>query len=191
MGEPKQLLPLGDKLLIQSIVQSAIDTNPAKVVVITGANSERVTAALGGMNVSIVYNKDWQQGMATSIVTAVKWLAEDNNIVSLILAVCDQPFVSTELFKNMLLTHTDTRKGIIACSYEGTAGTPVLFHRKYFEDLVNLKGAEGAKSLLKARPNDIALIKFPAGAIDIDTKEDYENLLRDGLFAGRRVDPSA
>jgi molybdenum cofactor cytidylyltransferase len=191
LGVPKQLLPLGNRLLIQAIVQSAINAKPAVVMVVTGANSEGVASALGAMKACIVYNKDWEQGMATSIVTAVKRLmVDDHKMENLVLAVCDQPFVSAALFQKMLLTHTDTRKGIIACSYEDTAGTPVLFHRNYFEDLKSLKGTEGAKALLKKYKHDVAVIEFPAGAIDIDTREDYDNLLH-GRYSGMQDDTSS
>lgn len=179
LGVPKQLLPLGDHLMIQTIAQAALNAKPAVVVVVTGANSDGVSAALNNMSVDLIHNKDWQQGMASSIVTAVKHLSEKGNkMESIILAVCDQPFISTGLFQKLVQAHTETGTGIVACSYGNIAGTPVLFHQRYFADLQNLRGTEGARSLLKNRTSDITLIDFPAGSIDIDTAEDYTRLLK-------------
>ncbi|HSV12275.1 MAG TPA: hypothetical protein VLI68_15965, partial [Hanamia sp.] len=69
-------------------------------------------------------------------------------------------------------------KNIIACSYTGTIGTPVLFDKKYFDALMNLQGSEGAKKLLQTYREDVALVSFEKGEIDIDTKMDYKELLK-------------
>jgi len=67
-------------------------------------------------------------------------------------------------------------KGIIACAYADSVGTPVLFGRSYFEQLLALSGSEGAKKLLKQYPDDLATVAFPDGYIDIDTGEDVQKL---------------
>jgi len=178
LGVPKQLLPFGDSLLIQAIAKVAISSKPAVVVVVTGANSQAISAALNDIRVDLVYNKNWQEGMASSIVAAVAKLAELKcETENVILAVCDQPFVSKDLFVKMVEKHNITGKGIVASSYAGTVGTPALFHRKYFADLQNLKGTEGAKGLLKKLKHDLSFVDFPAGCVDIDTPEDYKNAL--------------
>ena len=71
---------------------------------------------------------------------------------------------------------TITNKGIIAAAYNDTTGTPVLFDKKYFEQLALLNVQYGAKKLLQQFKDDVAKLPFALGAVDIDTKEDYENL---------------
>jgi molybdenum cofactor cytidylyltransferase len=178
LGTPKQLLQFGNHLMIQSVVQAALDAKAAKVIVVTGANGEQVAAALHNTEVELIHNRDWQGGMASSIVTAVRHLSEKRDRVdSIILAVCDQPFISSGLFQKLFDAHKESHKGIIACSYGNTSGTPVFFHRRYFAELQKLKGSEGAKPLLKNHAGDLSLVDFPEGAIDIDTVEDYQNAL--------------
>jgi len=94
-----------------------------------------------------------------------------------IIAVSDQPFVTATLFSDLIKIVENTSKGIAASSYDNTLGTPVLFQKQYFEHLLNLKGSEGAKKLLKLFKEDVAKVPFPLGRIDIDTKEDYANLI--------------
>ena len=77
----------------------------------------------------------------------------------------------------MMAAKESTGKGIVACNYNGTFGTPVLFDKKYFNDLALLQGAAGAKKLVQQFETDVATVSFPAGAMDIDTPEDYEKLL--------------
>jgi molybdenum cofactor cytidylyltransferase len=72
--------------------------------------------------------------------------------------------------------HETTGKPIVASSYADTLGVPALFHRSKFEALVALPDGMGAKSLITRQPDQVASIPFEAGAIDIDTAEDFESL---------------
>lgn len=136
-------------------------------------------AGLTGEEASIVYNERWQEGMASGIVTGIaKLLLLDITVEGVLLAVCDQPFVTTELLQQLQQKKAESGKGIVACTYANTVGTPVLFDRKYFPSLQQLKGSEGAKELLKMYEDDLATIFFPNGSFDIDTEEEYKNLLK-------------
>jgi molybdenum cofactor cytidylyltransferase len=93
------------------------------------------------------------------------------------IVVCDQPFVNATLLHQLIAQQIITGKGIIASTYDNTAGTPVLFNKIYFADLLALQGQEGAKKILQEYTDDLALVPFPLGALDIDTAEDYQQLL--------------
>ncbi len=116
--------------------------------------------------------------MASGIVAGIsKLLILNYRAEDVIIAVCDQPFVSAKLFQQLSKKKAETGKSIVACAYEDTIGTPVLFGSSFFEALLQLSGQEGAKKLLKFYEADVATIPFPQGSTDIDTTEDYENLL--------------
>jgi molybdenum cofactor cytidylyltransferase len=152
------------------------------VVVVTGAYAPEVSAELAGLDVQLVYNESWQEGMGLGIVaglSALKALAP--GLKHVIVAVCDQPYVSAELFDQMIERQKETGNGIVACAYADTLGTPVLFGQQYFEDLLRLEGHEGAKVLLKLHLPDVTAIPFPKGDIDIDTEEDYRELKKGKL----------
>ena len=80
-------------------------------------------------------------------------------------------------FQQLYQKQNESAKDIVACAYADTIGTPALFTQKYFDVLMKLEGDEGAKKLMKTYSEDVATVDFPKGYIDIDTKEDYENLL--------------
>jgi molybdenum cofactor cytidylyltransferase len=65
----------------------------------------------------------------------------------------------------------------VSSTYAETLGTPVLFHKKYFNALLELKGQEGAKKIINAFLNDTVSVSFEKGDIDIDTEEDYNELI--------------
>ncbi len=177
LGRPKQLLPFQNKTLLQHITAEAVNTNASAVVVVTGANEKEISASLATTKIGLAHNENWQQGMGSSIKTGMAFLKNLNQkIQSVIVCVCDQPFVSKGLFQKLVEKKSETGKGIIACAYAGTLGTPVLFDEKYFEQLQKLS-TDGAKKLVKKYPEDVAFVSFPSGHIDIDTEEDYNNLL--------------
>ena len=176
MGEPKQLMMYKNKTFLQHIIAEAKNVNLEPVICVTGYQSDLIKKSLMGMDVSIVYNPQWPEGMGSGISAGIKQLLV-SDVDSVILAVGDQPYVSSDLFKTMQKLKDQSGKGIVACSYAGTLGTPVLFGKDYFSQLKSLSGNQGAKNIVKLNMSDVCPIEFEKGSIDIDTKEDYENLI--------------
>lgn len=179
LGQPKQLLKFKEKSLITHIITEAIATGLFPCVVVLGAHAELIKQEITDQDISIVENHSWETGMASGIAAGMKALLTINDqITNIIISVCDQPFISREVFRSLKEAHHSTAKGIIASSYKEASGTPVLFNKKYFEALSLLKGQEGAKKLLKLYEQDVTYVPFKNGEIDIDTQNDYLNLLK-------------
>jgi molybdenum cofactor cytidylyltransferase len=176
MGEPKQLMKFKSKTFLQHIVEEAKEANLNPVICVTGYQSDQISKAIIGMNVTIVYNEQWSEGMGTGISAGINQLLL-SDVDSVILAVSDQPYVSSGLFAKMLTLKDMSGKKIVASSYAGTLGTPVLFDKEYFNQLKSLHGNQGAKNIVKLNMPDVCPVEFEKGRIDIDTKEDYENLI--------------
>ena len=100
------------------------------------------------------------------------------NLDAIILMVCDQPYVNAALLKNLVNQHVESQKNIVASQYKDTLGTPVLFHKSFFPDLLKLKGDAGAKKILMDNSEQVQAVRFPLGDIDIDNMADYEMLLQ-------------
>ena len=176
MGELKQMMMYKNKTFLQHIIGEAKNANLEPVICVTGYKSDLITKSISGTGVSIVYNAQWPEGMGSGISAGIKQLLS-SDVDSVILAVSDQPHVSADLFGTMKALKDQTGKGIVASSYAGTLGTPVLFGRNYFEYLKLLSGNQGAKNIVKLNMPDVCPIEFEKGRIDIDTKEDYEHLI--------------
>lgn len=177
LGRPKQLLPFKSRSLLSHVVTESLAASLQPVVVVTGAYRAEVEDALRGESVALAFNAGWETGMASGIVAGLKEaLVIEPLLKGVIVAVCDQPYVSAGLFRSLMLTYREKGKGLVACSYSGTMGTPVLFERKYFGELAALSGEAGAKKVLNRYPDDIAIVPFPEGGIDIDTEKDYDTL---------------
>ena len=110
----------------------------------------------------------------TSIRRGLEQLPEI--VEAAVLLLCDQPFVDASVVAELIATHEETRKPIVASGYANTLGVPALFDRSCFAALLALPADSGAKTLMTTRPNDVAAVAFERGAIDIDTPEDFERL---------------
>jgi molybdenum cofactor cytidylyltransferase len=178
LGSPKQLLPYAGSTLLRHTVDVAIDADCGPVIVVTGANSMEVMQALTGLKIQLVENPGWQEGMASSLrVGLQEMLVAHPETDGIIFMVCDQPYVNKSVLLCLIGTQHTTGRAVAASSYHGKAGTPALFHHSFFEKLMELKGDKGARMIIAAHPNDVAEVTFEEGAIDIDTREDYEQLL--------------
>ncbi len=177
LGKPKQVLQFQNSTLLTNVVKAAAAIDNNDIIVVTGAYAEEVEKSITVSNVHIVMNNEWQSGLASSIRTGINQLQKINSEVdTCIIAVSDQPFVSGDTFSGLIEAKEATNKGICASSYKGTAGTPALFDKKYFNTLLSLDGDEGAKKIITGHPDDVTLVPFEKGSIDIDTEQDYEKL---------------
>ncbi|GAB2683368.1 hypothetical protein GCM10027037_00190 [Mucilaginibacter koreensis] len=177
MGQPKQQLVYEQETLLQRAIRTAEAAIAVSVVVVLGANAQKLNISAESDRLSICCNDDWQEGMASSIRAGLHRLLKLHPAIEhVLLMLCDQPFVSTELLNQLIQTEQSQQAGIIACTYQNTLGAPVLFKRKYFNQLLALTGQEGAKKLLVKFSDDVIAVPFEQGAVDIDTPEDYEQL---------------
>ena len=172
MGRPKQLLPFRGRTLLRHAVEVALEAGCDPVVVVLGAAADRVTLELAGLPVTAVVNPDWATGPGTSVRTGVAALPDAVDATLFLLA--DQPLVDAEHLRSLGDAHAATGLPMAASGYAGSAGVPALFARECFPDLFALDPAAGAKQLLARDPERVAVVSFPAGAIDLDTPADYE-----------------
>jgi molybdenum cofactor cytidylyltransferase len=177
LGRPKQLLPYNGKSLLEFTVDTAMNSRVEPVIVVLGSNAELIARMIDKKRIHIVKNKDWIEGMASSIRCGIEMLTQISpSADAVILMVCDQPFVSASLLNNLVSTQKSTSKLIVTCQYRNVVGPPTLFYKTIFPDLLGLKGDTGAKNIVANYINDVATVQFDEGIIDIDTETDYRAL---------------
>ena len=178
MSSPKQLLDYQGESLVNSTIKKAVNSVCNPVILVLGANANNILNQIKDNAITIIKNPDWQLGMSTSIRCGIREIIENNpDLEAVVITVCDQPFLNTEVINNLVASFEFQKKSIIACKYADTLGVPVLFSNNYFDKLANLTQDMGAKKLIKIHKNDVFSIPFPLGAVDIDTPQDYQQLL--------------
>jgi molybdenum cofactor cytidylyltransferase len=173
MGRPKQLLDLGGRTMLRHIVDATLAAPVAPFVVVLGSEAKVIRGSLSGAAVHVVANADWDEGIGSSIragIGAVRSLAPAASGV--VIALGDQPGLDAGKIGKLLREQRRSRRKIAAAKVEGVLQPPVYFSSDYFEELLALKGDEGAKSLLKTHAEDVEAVSM-AHLWDIDTGEDY------------------
>lgn len=177
LGSPKQLLSYRGKTLLQHSIDTALESMASQILVVLGSKKDSIKKEIEQTQIFILENSSWESGMASSIscgITNLQIIAPESEAV--ILMVCDQPFVNAKLLNNLITKHKDSKQSIVASSYANTLGTPALFHKSLFVELLALQGESGAKSLIKKYNQRVGFVSFDQGSIDIDTRENYRNL---------------
>ena len=176
LGRPKQLLTVGDETFLQRGIRTAHASNASPIIVVLGANGNEMKDKILPDTILVV-NESWSEGMASSIRCGIKALLKtDPSVEAAIIMMCDQPYVDATVLNNLIAAYQVSGKPIIASSYNNTFGPPALFHKILFAELLQLHGDTGARSIIKHHADEVEIVSFPKGEIDIDTEADYENL---------------
>lgn len=178
MGQPKQLLSVPHTSLLRQTVEAALGSQCQEVVVILGAHAESIRPTIAQLPIQIVENTQWVEGIGSSIRAGVQAIQTLSKLIdATIITTCDQPFLTSELFNQLIEAYRTSLKPIIACEYAGTVGIPALFDVRFFSELLSLQGDRGAKKLLMAHQDEVGCVPFPEGAIDLDTPEQVTQFL--------------
>ena len=171
LGEPKQLVQIGGETLLHRAARVALSLCDP-VLVVLGFEAPRMKLALNDLPVRCVCNLDWEEGMASSLRTAVSALPLDASAA--LFLVCDQPKLEEAILDRILAAHREHPHRRIASSYAGARGIPALLPREDFDAMLQLRGDRGARSLLQGE--GIMEIPVPGGEQDLDCPEDLEKL---------------
>jgi len=176
MGQTKQLLPIDGQPMVRRVVQAVCQAGLAQVVVVVGAEGERVARALADLELEIVHNQAWEQGMSTSVRAGLGALRPEIEAALLVLA--DQPGLTPGVLNAVVEGYRVSRAPIVAPFYRGRRGNPVLFARALFAELGQVEGDRGGRALLVRYEQDVAHVDLDDAAIllDVDTRQDYEGL---------------
>lgn len=158
LGRPKQLELVDGEALLRRTARIALAARVARVAVVLGAYRDRVEPALAGLDVEVLDNAGWSEGMASSLRVAAAWASPYD---ALLVCVCDQPDLTTDHL-DALVARAGERA--VASGYAGTVGVPAIFPRAMFPALAALTGDRGARGLL----GDALVVPWEAGARDVD-----------------------
>ena len=177
MGKPKQLLSYQGRSLILHAVEVALASLCQPIIVILGGYVEQIKPELMPKAVQVVENSQWQEGMSSSIRAGISMLLKTNSkLDAVIISLADQPLVSSQIFNQLIQSYQETQKVIVASKYNETTGVPALFSNALFPELMQLEGGR-SKALIQKYIDTGLVLLIPEAAIDIDTPDDYKQLL--------------
>jgi molybdenum cofactor cytidylyltransferase len=182
MGKPKQLLAFEGTTLLSRVVSLACQSRDNPVIVVLGANADVIKENLTVSRAEVIVNEGWEEGMASSLRKGLTVMNEKHSEVDgVLILVGDQPYLNNQHIEQLLEAQNKSEFPVAACSYAGIIGTPVLFHKSVFSELMALQGDVGAKRIIQNRKQDVVTVLFDKGIVDIDTPDDYDKLLNENL----------
>ena len=163
---------LNKKPLIWWAATHALDAGFAEVVVIEGSLPVR---GLVPDAVSIVHNHDWADGQSRSLQVAVHY-ADLSGYDTMVIGLADQPFVPPEAWRLVAASSSP----IAVAKFDKQATPPVRLHSDVW-GLLPLDGDEGARQLLRSRPEMVTEVPCPGSAVDVDTVVEFDQVRRNQL----------
>jgi molybdenum cofactor cytidylyltransferase len=169
-GSPKQLARLSGTTVLHQAIANASVVAGQSVGVVLGASAGEISRVLGQSAVSVVLNRGWQEGLASSIRAAVN--SAPASCDGLLLLLADQVAVTADDLKRL---HAAWRRHpvlIAAALHGGAAGLPAIFPHWTFPDLLGLRGEGDPRLVIRRNVDRAVRVPMPNAAIDLDTPED-------------------
>lgn len=167
-GEHKLLVSFRGRPLVTWAIDAARTADLDETIVVMGALDLHAVIPDG---VTILTNERWAQGMATSLAVATSYAADPaHGHEAIVVGLGDQPLVPADAWAAVAL---EDRAPIAVATYDGARRNPVRLHRDVWP-LLPLEGDEGARRLIRERPDLVREVPCPGSGADIDTREDAE-----------------
>ena len=176
LGRPKQLLPFGGTTLLGWVVAQA-EASPEldEVLVVLGHARQDIQASLTPSRARPIFAVEFSEGCAASYRAGLA--AADPRAEGALIALGDQPGVDTEAIGRVAAVWRAEGGDLVAASYQGVLGHPLVFGRRLFRELAALHGDKAAWKLLDRYADRVraADLERPLPA-DVDTLADYAAL---------------
>jgi molybdenum cofactor cytidylyltransferase len=192
-GQPKQLLDWHGQPFVRAVAQNALDAGLSPVVVVIGANGEKVGAAVMDMDVKVVRNDEWKNGQASSIKAGVLSLPSPSlratspkifgfgegweAVGGAVFLLADQPQITTSVIRGLVEKHAEGLYPIVAPMVLDQRANPVLFDRGTFSDLTTLEGDVGGRAIFHKHRVEYLPWHDDSLLLDVDTPEHYQRLI--------------
>jgi molybdenum cofactor cytidylyltransferase len=167
---------IGDRPLLSLIAGRTGEVVGHALLVVLGAQAAELAPLLKHSPGSVVVNRDWREGLASSIRAGITRLPPSCAGVLLVLA--DQACVTAEDLRRLAGAWRRQPLSLAAAQYRGTVGAPAIFPRHLFSELSQLRGDSGARVLLKRHADGLVKVPMMSAAFDLDTPDDLLELNR-------------
>lgn len=184
MGVNKLCLPWGRETVFKHCFNVLLRSCVNEIIVVLGKQNRGMKMQFEKESVDlrkkikVTLNPYYKRGISTSIRRGLRVM--DPRSRGILISLGDQPFLKTRTIDALIRAFHRGEGEIVVPSYRGRKGHPVIFHRRYEEELMKLRGDTGGRSILQKYPVKVKRIRVRSEGVtkDIDTKEAYREALR-------------
>ena len=175
-GGRKLLASFRGRPLIEAALCNLRGAPVDEIIVMIGAEGERLRIISTAYGARVVENPDWAKGISTSIRAGLQ--ACEPEARAAVVSLGDQPLVEAEAVRR-LVEAFEWGAQVAVATYDGEPRNPVLFARGAWPLLEReLSGDRGAKVILKRHPELVTEVPCDdvADPTDVDTLDDLRRL---------------
>jgi len=172
LGVCKQMIQYHDKTLIQNACYKASQLSKS-VTVVTGAYHHRVEAEISHLPVDILFNENWESGVASSLSVAVKRQFNSDRIL---IMYCDQPFIPLDHYRSLIDLSNKEHKAIVATEYDDIFTIPAIFPHHLFYELTTTESDDPAADIINKHRSELRSVSCQKAAFSVDTAADMVSL---------------
>lgn len=133
MGFPKQLAEYKGKTILETVVDT-VTSNLEETVVVLGHENDTITEKLDFKESTILINENWEEGIVSSIRTALFYLSENNEIDSAMIFMADQPSVNNKIIDKLIKTKKKDDEVVIS-KYRYKLNYPIIVPKFFWSKL--------------------------------------------------------
>jgi molybdenum cofactor cytidylyltransferase len=168
-GRQKLLQPYRGELLVRKTARCFLDAGLQPVVAVVSSDPA-FGDALAGLPVTMVENPNPEDGVSTSIAIGLRALPETSSAA--LIGVADQPYLTADAIQALLDAFVPGR--IVVPRFGDHRGNPPVFDRRFFPDLMQLRGDRGGQVVVNAHPEAVVEVSLAEEiGDDVDRPEDW------------------
>ena len=170
--------------MVRRVATTALAGGARPVLVVTGHEAAEIAAALRGLDISVVPNPSYEEGLSTSLRAGLEALPPW--IDGVLICLGDMPRVEPRVLIALIAAFAGTGAICVPVN-RGRRGNPVLWGRGYFAAMMRLAGDTGAKPFLSRHEDRLIEVEVESDSIfeDFDEPADLARL------GGMRTSPRA
>lgn len=171
-GGHKLLAPFRGRPLAAWAIEAALGAGLEAVVVVSGAAPlDDLVRAIAGDAAVVVANERWASGQASSLRAGIDWCA-GRGLRAAVVGVADQPLVGTAAWRAVAAA---AHAPVVTATFDGRRRPPVRLDRSVWP-LLDDDGDEGARALMRRRPDLVGEVACKGDPADVDTRDDLVHL---------------
>ena len=179
LGFNKLAVSIDGESVIRRSVKPFLMAELHKVLVVTGHDHRIIKKELDGLDVSLIHNPHYKEGMSTSVKAAMPFLKSSD---ALLFHLGDKPFVSSRSIKSVLNAYREGKAKIVLPRFDAKTGHPVMINASLLRDEIGmLYGDSGLREVIEKYKEDVVFIEGDSGNLyDIDTIQAIDQLRERG-----------
>jgi len=155
---PKQLHQIHGETLVCRTARVALASRLDRVVVVAGHRATEVGAAVAGLALEVVVNRNFASGQSTSVAAGLARVGTEAEAIVFI--PCDLPNLDAATIDRLLAVYADSAGLIVVPTVAGQRRAPVLIDRALFDEVRRITGDRGARQLFSQHEADLVEVEF-------------------------------